>query len=35
MFNRFNTIHECDEQTERRTPHRGIARAVHSVARRK
>ena len=36
MFIRFDRIHECDGQwTDGRTPHDGISRAMHSIARQK
>ena len=35
MFARFDTIHERDRQTDGQTPHDGIGRAMHSVARQK
>jgi len=35
MFIRFDRIHERDRQTNRRTPHDGMAALMHTIARQK
>jgi len=34
MFSRFDTIHETDGQTDGRTPHDSVGRAMRNVARK-